>query len=243
MTLWQRGMDLAIRVTSLLGMAVFGLALALLTMAPQEVERVARGFVVERLTSEIERLLPGPVQSQENTHGLALAPETIEYLTKLKADLGQQFEATISKFFAGLCEFDCGKWRAVQDAIMKRLKEMSDRVFEDLKAMAQNRYSEILAKLLADFRIFSLVNLVAFAIVFAATFFMRERYAALVAPAALLLAATLLAIHSFLFGQNWLWVVVFDDYMRWSYVGMIAVFLLYLVRGYQLVRQVLKPPQ
>src|SRR5262249_43081786 len=115
-------------------------------------------------------------------------------------------------------------WQGITDVLNERGEDLRW-LLVNLRAVAQNRYAQIVDKLRGELGFFASSNVVVFGLLFLATFFMRGRYSLLILPALLLLASTIISVGIYAFGQNWFYVILFDHYMRYWYVAIdLAIF-------------------
>ncbi|MTD41047.1 hypothetical protein GIX45_20970 [Erwinia sp. CPCC 100877] len=75
-----------------------------------------------------------------------------------------------------------------------------------------------MGRLTHELRLFTGLNGGLFGAVMLAAFFCRDRIRPLLIPAGLLLLATGFMVYSYIFMQNWLYTIVFKDYMGWYYL-------------------------
>lgn len=80
------------------------------------------------------------------------------------------------------------------------------------------KYQEVVGRLTHDFRLFTGLSGGLFLAVTLAAFFCRDRIRPLLVPTGLLLLATGVMSYSYVFMQDWLYTILFNDYMGWYYL-------------------------
>lgn len=224
LTLW------GIRGLSLTGFLVFGLVFGLTYLAPERVERATHDFVVERIKDEIAglketsgaKLLRGAYEVLEQRYG--------DELERAKTALAERLPEMTAALLSRLCRFDCAEESKLAAALGKGLENRIaalKQAFAKFRDMAQQRYDAILAGLMTEIRIFTGSNLAVFFGLLVASFLAGPRTRYLVAPAALLLASTLVAVTFYLFEQNWFYTILFESYLGFGYLGYVAFLFLW----------------
>jgi hypothetical protein len=217
-----------LRAASLSGILLFTAVFAAVALAPQLVERSARQFIAYKLSAEIERFLPGSTQGDKAPSEWRLSEETLAELAQAQEQLQEKFRQGLEKFLARLCQYDCGKLEAFKSFALDLFRGLSAQAFDNLRSIAQERYSAVLAKIRRELLIFSGINLLSFALVFLATFFRPARVRSLRIPVWLLFLATAMSIWSYIFERNWFFAILFDRYLGIGYAGIIVSAFLYM---------------
>ncbi|CAA6810926.1 MAG: Unknown protein [uncultured Sulfurovum sp.] len=88
------------------------------------------------------------------------------------------------------------------------------------------KYVKISTKLIRDIRLFSGVNSLVFLLLLFVSFLKKVRIEQVFLPVILLFISTALCSYFYLFNQNWLYTIVFNDYTGISYlIYLIVIFL------------------
>ncbi|MFD2261754.1 hypothetical protein ACFSM5_02565 [Lacibacterium aquatile] len=199
----------------------------------------AKGFVVaeakQRLADQGEALKANPMA--EKALGL------------LKAKLGARLEGLseetkrLDQFLADYLAVLCGNPQC--DELRKRREEFRQSLTSahesgtrqrigaallTVEGFLKGKTEEILAKLIMDVRIFSGTNLATFGLLLlVAGLVPRDRLRPLMLPAGCLLAASALSISLYLFGQNWFFTILHNQYWGFGYSALVGgIFLLLL---------------
>jgi hypothetical protein len=130
-----------------------------------------------------------------------------------------------------MCRLDCAQ-RAQLEAALEQIYQRQLAALniglDTLRSVVEGRYRETLTQLRRDVVIFLSANLV---VMGAALMVALGRGAAarhLLPIAAVLTVSTLIAACWYVFGQNWLWTIIYADYVGWAYLGVLAVLFIFL---------------
>jgi hypothetical protein len=211
----------ATRVFAAMAIVFYACVLGLVTFAPNLLEQSARAFATSRLHKEIETLASDQRLDRAREITDRQAAELMEAAVVAKAQLHEQFDRAMIEIVSVLCRFDCSKRQMWLDflerSIEKRWAEAAQAI-KNLKAIAQSRFSEIVLKLRSELVFFTVSNITILAMLFVATLFARGRYNVLGLPALLCVVGTTISAGLYLFGQNWFYAILFDNYMRAGYL-------------------------
>jgi hypothetical protein len=212
-----------LRFASLTGFLLFAAVFAVVALAPRYVERSARDFIAYKLSSEIEELLPGSTQNGKAPSEWRLSAETLDELKQVQDQLQDRFHAAVEKFFAGLCQFDCGRFEALRELALNVFHMLSAQAFDNLRSIAQDRYSDVLAKIRRELLIFSGINMFVFGLAFLATDLKRGWTGVLRIPLCIWLTAACVSIWLYLFQSNWFFTILFDSYLGFGYLAFLLL--------------------
>jgi len=225
-------MTLAIRVITLFGILVFSSLLALTFLSPEKLEASAKGFIKNKIQEEIElryeRSMNSDVAEQTLAFMEKLGLEQNKLFKELETTLPQQIANTLDS----MCSYDCEEKKSLAKSItssyIERFKSLGlqQNAFTDL---IKSKYQSILKKLKEDLRIFLGTNLVMFLIIFLASLVKPSAREHLIAPAVLLLFATIISSGIYLFGQNWFYTILFSKYMGYYYIAYVGIIFLFLM--------------
>ena len=221
-----------LRIISLVGLAIFGGLLLVILVAPAQVERAAKAFLIAEVKAEVQSALESPkTASAKQIYG-TLQDQLAEQSAATRAYLQARFAEKIAAMIAKLCKLDCEASSRLAQALEQGFKAQLAKlkiVTAKVKDLAQEKYDKTLDKLLRELTIFSASNSVAFALLFALSFLRRDQARALALPAWLLFCSTAIACGVYLFGQNWFYAILLDNYVGYgypAYIGIIFVFLM-----------------
>jgi len=213
--------------------------LAVVTLAPNLLEQSARAFATSRLHEEIETLASDQRLDRVREITDRQAAELMEAAVVAKAQLHEQFDRAMIEIVSMLCRFDCSKRQMWLDFLERSIETKwaeAAPAIKNLKAIAQSRFSEIVLKLRSELVFFTVSNIAILAMLFVATLFARGRYNVLGLPALLCVVGTTISAGLYVFGQNWFYAILFDNYMRAGYLALdfsICVLLIdwFMLRG------------
>ena len=219
-------MRLFILCTAILGTVLFGAAFALSFANPLLIERMAR----EVLRLEVERRVGTKIDSLSNSRIVDLAQKALNRTDEdiaastrqLKAGVPQKVAAIVADMLNVDCE--CRK-RLVAQAEKSATEQLSSlsQVRARLVELIEASYAQVRASLLREFRIFTGANALVFLVLAVVAWHRRQASAQLFLPAVVLVGAALLTAGLYLFGQNWLHAIVFNEYVGLAYFAYLAV--------------------
>ncbi|MEM7226750.1 MAG: hypothetical protein AAF495_27510 [Pseudomonadota bacterium] len=224
-----------LRIFSLVGLALFGGALLVILLAPAQVERAAKAFLVAEVKAEVKDALESPKTASAKAIYQSLQEKLAAQSAATRAALEARFAEKIAAMIAKLCKLDCEASNRLAQAIQEGFKAQLAKlqtVTLKVKDLAQAKYDKTLDKLLRELTIFTGSTAAVFAVLLAASYLRRDYGGALALPAWLLFASTAIACGVYLFGQNWFYTILFDDYVGYgypAYLGLIFLFLLDVV--------------
>lgn len=211
----------ALKLVGLLGVLLSGTLFALTFLSPETIESSAKAFVVAQVEREVRIKYSALEQSRLADKALGIAA----HLGYEKRDIQKQLDAElpqkIANILAALCGYDCEKRKQLAQSIADSYRERMQKIDLAQSTLAQivkGKYLEIVGQLRADLRIFLGSNLVAFALLLAVVIAKPRAAPHLLAPAALLLVATLVSTTIYIFGQDWFYTILYNDYMGWGYL-------------------------
>lgn len=217
-------MKLTLRLIGVAGVVVFGLALALSYLSPIHVERAARGFIqsqIERqVTDELGIVREGARETRVGRLAEAIAKRHNEEIRVLRERLATRINAQVVAAVARMQDLSCEcreRMRQGLDAATELHLSTLGRAEPQLRRIIEGRYSEIVADLLRDLRIFTGTNLLAFLLLLVLSIVKPSRMRQRFVPGALLGAAAVTASAFYLFGQNWFFTLLYGDYVGWTY--------------------------
>ena len=230
-TVTQYGLP-PLRVVSGLLTAVFLGLFLLVWLAPERVERSAKSFAQARLqTTAMEKFDhadDSPLsQSLERLREQYMA-EADATTAMIEARVGDAVAAIIAR----MCHLDCKLRSKLAGNIQRGLKEQLAKynaAIESVQGALKDGFREIVTRILDDLKIFlGSTGLSTFAVFLIAM--LRPAFARpLFLPATLLLVSSLTSVMIYVFGQNWFFTILFNDYMGYGYAAYIGVIFLFLI--------------
>jgi len=222
----QRGKALTLRLVGLGGVLIFSLITALTLMSPIGVERAARGFIEREIESHVAEkldLVRGRIdETRIGRAAEALSAQHSAEITALRAQLLENLKPRIADTVNRMQDPRCAcraRMRQALDAAIALHISTLERAEPQLQRLIEGQYGAIVADLMRDLRIFAVTNLLAFVALPALSVLQPQRIRQLFVPAILLFGAVIVTSLVYLFGQNWLFTILYADYFGYSYAA------------------------
>lgn len=222
-------------IVSLLGIIIFSLGLAVTFASQETVERSAQSFIQHQISKEMQSI-GNEASSSSYVEQLKEFERIFEdESAQVKKYLANNLDQKIADAIAALCSLDCDKRENIRQSIRSGLEARLERVgvsLDTVQSFIQGRYTAILEQLRYDLRIFLMTNIVMFACVAFAMLIKRRACIQLFVPAGLLTVSTVLSICLYVFGQNWFYTLLYEDFWGYTYsvyAGLIFLSLLDVV--------------
>ncbi|WP_221274507.1 hypothetical protein [Thaumasiovibrio subtropicus] len=138
----------------------------------------------------------------------------------------------ISAIVAAMCDYDCEKKKALSQSIASSYVEKikSIQIAEGtLTDIVKSQYIEIVANLKTDLRIFLGSNLLVFLALIIVSFAKPKANTHLFVPGLLLVASTVISSSIYIFGQDWFFTILYNDYIGLGYLAYISVIFVFLL--------------
>jgi hypothetical protein len=218
-----------LRLLGLCGILLFGLGFAATFLAPLHYERAAKAFVTAKLQQQVRQRVEVVGDGRLAAVALRLQQQYQADIDAMRTQLLSGIDARIAAAVARMQDIDCEcrqRMRAGLEAAGRLQITRLERAEPQLRRLIEGGYGGIVADLLRDLRIFTGVNLLAFALLVLLSALKPQHVRQLFVPGLLLAVASIAASGIYLFGQNWFFTLLYNDYVGASY----AVWLL-LVYG------------
>jgi len=211
----------------LAGVVVFGGLLALVELSEQSFEARAQAFIVHEIENQVgEAIVSLPSRQLPALTG-ALSEQMQAHQREIMAAVSDFIVATV----AAMCRLDCEKRVQLEAALIevygRHLTALKIGV-ERLRAIVEDRYKADLAELRRDIVMFLMSNLIVMGAALALALWRGAAARHLLPIAMVLTVSTLIAACWYIFGQNWLWTIIYSDYVGWSYLGILAILFIFL---------------
>ena len=226
-----RGLEMTVKAIALAGVILFGAIALVVVLSPRILERAAHGYVSHRLQAEIESLAGGSVAISELTDDPALVQRYADQLNAGGAALRAAVEQWLQRLVECACKFDCAaraKARILLDTVVAAAPADVRATILNVRAIAQGRFDIVFAKLRHEILLISVINAAIFAALLLIAW-IGKSWRALIPPAALLTASTLITAGMYVFGTNWWWTVLTDGYWGMGYLALDAIVALFLL--------------
>lgn len=219
-------MNITLRAIFLFGILLFGVLFSITFASPEAIERSAKGFVKYQIEKEIREKQLEFNHSAVANKALALAERLGVESDKIQESLDNNLPEKIASVIASMCGYDCERKKAIAQSItsnyLDRIKNI--KVAQNtLGELIKGKYIEVIENLRLDLRIFLGTNFVMFLILLLVSFLKPKAMAHLFLPGLLLLLATVISSSIYIFGQDWFYTILYNDYMGFGYLAYIAV--------------------
>ncbi|RBP53664.1 hypothetical protein [Arenicella xantha] len=219
-------MSITLRSIGLLGALLFGVLFSATFASPELIEESARDFVKYQIAKEVQAKQQLLSDSTVANKALEMAEKLGMESEQIQEDLDNNLPERIATVLASLCGYDCEKKKAITQSIttayLERIKNINS-AQETLGKIVKGKYLEIVGNLRFDLRIFLGTNFVMFTVLLAISFAKPQAISHLFLPGVLLLFATLLSSLIYVFGQDWFYTILYNDYMGFGYLAYIGV--------------------
>lgn len=228
-------MAIIIRTFGVIGIIIFGTFLSLTYSTPTFVEEIGKNFIKskiqEKTNEKIDTLKPNKNGNTLSIIASKLYENNQQQIDSLKQKIKDKAHEKLADVIAEMRDLDCecrNKWAAH----IKKSYEIRLASLEAVNTKVQNfikiKYMEVATELKQDIRIFTGSNLAIFLLLVAVSFLKPAAIAHLFLPGMLLLASTLICSFFYIFEQNWLMTIIYNDYLGFGYLGYVGVLFLFL---------------
>lgn len=228
-------MKISLRIAGLLGFILFTSMYVLTYGSPKQLEESARGFIKIQIEKEVREKAAVITGSSLGVKAKSLADKLGFQESQLKQDLDNNLPEKIASIMARMCGYDCERKKQLANNIGESYlnKIQNLKVGQvNLADIVKGKYVEIVKSLKTDIRIFTLSNALMFLVLFLISALKPQAIKQLYVPATLLFSSTLIATSFYVFGQDWFYTIIYNDYMGLAYLvylGIIFGFLLDIV--------------
>ena len=156
---------------------------------------------------------------------------TQQEIENIKMQLKNQAHEQLAAVIAEMRDLDC-ECRKKDAQIYKEGFEFRLALLQVANEKLQNfmkaKYMEVATELKRDVMIFTGSNTFVFLFLLLISFLKPSAIAHLFLPGVLLVSATLVCSYFYIFEQNWLFTIIFNDYLGFAYLGYVGVVFLFL---------------
>lgn len=225
-------MSLTLRMLGLIGLLLFASAFGLTYGVPEWVENSAKGFIQKKVTQEVKEKAAPLTESAVVQKAKSLADKLGFQESQLKKDLENNLPEKIAGVLASMCGYDCEKKKQltqeIKDSYLNKINNLQLGQF-NLSQIVKGKYVEIVGNLKNDLRIFTFSNALMFTFLLLISLLKPQAIKHLFVPGMLLFLATGISVSLYVFGQDWFYTIVYNDYMGWAYLVYLGVIFGFLV--------------
>jgi len=212
------------------GTVIFAFFFALTFHTPEWIEQFAAGFiekeVSKRVDTAIDSVKPPAGDSALSRAAASLYAKNEEAIEGYRESLRNKVHERMADAIAKARDLDCecrDKWAQwlKDDASMQiRLLQKANQGITDF---VQSNYARVVVDLKRDIRIFTSANGLVFFLILFLVILKPEAYLQIFVPSLLAAAATVVCSYFYIFEQNWLLTIIFNDYLGFTYIAYLAV--------------------
>ena len=227
-------MKITLRSIGLIGTVIFSILFATTLKVPGFVEEFAKDFIIseikEKTNEKIESVKLATKDSKIAKFAEVLYKKNQQQIDKVKDQLKNKAYEKMAAVVAEMSDLSC-ECREKYSQNLKQgfefklgsLKSMNERLTDFMK----HKYMEVSTELKRDIRIFTGSNAVIFFLLLIISFLKPQAIKHLFLPGILLFTATSICTFFYLFEQNWLLTIIYNNYYGFAYLGFVGfVFLL-----------------
>ncbi|HEX5785262.1 MAG TPA: hypothetical protein VFY35_11075 [Burkholderiaceae bacterium] len=221
----------AVLAFGVVGLALFGTAVVASLVSPGWVEHTAR----ELIRLQVEKKVHQQIESLDNNALMKRAEQATqehrEELAQAQRQLSAHLPEHVAKVIADMQDLDCECRKHIEDSIRKGYESQMGAATQAqarLNLLIRARYMETATQLTREFRIFTATHAAVFAFLMAAVLLRRKAGLHLLPVAGVLMGASGLTSYLYLFQQDWLHTLLFNDFAGWAYVGYMALVFAFL---------------
>ena len=215
-----------------LGTLLFCMLFAITFSSPQTIESTAKGFIKTQIEKEVKDKYERGVQSSLGQKALGLAEKLGLEKNKIQQDLKNELPKKIANIIASMCGYDCEKKKAIAKGITKGYLDRITKINiaeSNLGDIVKGKYIEIMGNLKTDLRIFLGSNSILFLTILSLVFFKPQAMVQLFIPAVLLAITTIISSGIYVYGQDWFYTILYNDYMGFGYLIYVIVIFSFLL--------------
>lgn len=221
-----------VKSLAVIGFILFALLMSATFLDKDYVQRTGQSFIQGQIKAEMIERREAASETPLGSMLEKLAENYDGEIASAQEALDKNLDVIIAEAIARLCQMDCNKKESLRqslrdgfDAKMKRFNISSN----NIEQYVQGKYTQTVKALKQDLRIFAGTNLFLFALIFLAMLVRKRARDHLLLPACLLLIATVLATCLYVFGQNWFYTIVFNNYWGYAYSAYAGIIFLLLL--------------
>ncbi|MFL0803339.1 MAG: hypothetical protein K6L81_06450 [Agarilytica sp.] len=219
-------MSNTLRSAGLFGILMFGALLSITVVSPKVIEESAKGFVKYQIEKEVRERQQTLSDSSVASKALSITKNLGLESEQIRKNLDNNLPEKIASVIASMCGYDCERKKALANSItsgyLDRLKRI--RIAQDtLGELIKGKYVEIVGNLKLDLRIFLGSNFSMFLILLVISFAKPKAMTHLFLPGLLLVLATMISSAIYIYGQDWFYTVLYNDYMGFGYLTYLSV--------------------
>ncbi|GEA10976.1 hypothetical protein [Alteromonas sp. KUL49] len=225
-------MGKVLKTIGLFGLLSFASLFSVTFVSPEKVEESAKGFVTRQIEFEVRERHQDFAESRFSESASLIVENLAREKTQIYTDLDDQLPKKIAHIIGSMCGYDCEKKKHIEQLItssyLGRLKsiEVAESTLSDV---VKGKYVEIVGSLQFDLRVFLGVNSVMFFILLVISLLNPRAIRHLFIPGILLALATFVSSNIYIFGQDWFYTILYNNYMGFGYLVYVSIIFGFLI--------------
>ncbi len=224
-------MRVSVLLLGIIGCLLFTAAFVVSLLSPGFVEQIAKDLIRYQVEKKVHEKLASLDANFLVKKAERFAKGHADEIALAKSQLAEQLPARIADVIAEMRNLDCECRNKIESSIREGFEwriANASQLQARLTTLIRSKYMETAAHLTREFRIFTATNALVFGLLILAVLLKRQAGLLLLPSAIVLLAAATITAYLYLFKQNWLHTLVFNDYVGFAYVGYLAVVFAFL---------------
>lgn len=216
----------SILITGIVGCLFFASAFLASLANPALVEQIAKDLIRHQVESIVREKIDAIDANFLSGKAAVFAKGYTNEVAVIKRQLAERLPARLGAVIAEMGNLDCECRKKIEthlkEGFLLRMMEAS-KAEASLTSLIRTKYMDTATQLTREFRIFTGANALVFALLILAVLLKREAGLHLLPAAMVLLAAAATTAYLYLFKQNWLHTLVFNDYVGLTYLGYLGL--------------------
>lgn len=214
------------------GVLIYSAIFALTYGVPESVESSAKGFVKAQIAEEVKEKYDASALASISDKAFSIASKLGFEEAKIKENLKNDLPKKIAEVIGSMCGYDCEKKKEIAASITKSYVDRIANIqiaHNSLDQIIKGKYLEIVGKLKLDVRIFLGSNATVFLLILLLSLMKPVAVSHLFLPGILLCVSSILASSIYIFGQDWFYTILYNDYVGFGYLAYIGVIFGFLI--------------
>ena len=223
-------MKITLRIIGLVGTLLFSTFLYFTYSVPGYVEEVGKDFIKQQVKKKTNAKIDSLTINKKDNAFSKIAGKLLEKnkarIDSVKQNLKDKTHEKLADIIAEMRNLDC-ECRNKHAALIKKQYQLnlsSLQVANDkLKDFMRTRYMEVVTELKRDVRIFTGSNTLIFLLLLIVSFLKPKAIAHLFLPGVLLVTSTAVCSYFYVFEQDWILTIIYNNYLGYGYLAYIGV--------------------
>lgn len=219
-----------------IGCAIFVALLAYVQLAPDDFDNRTREFAISKVEQKVDSQFSSVANSDTAEKISEMAGRFSDRLERrvdnIRGSLDAGLDVFIADVLAAACELDCERRAEAEAAVREYFEEKIERygvALDRVEDVIRGEYEYVMQELRRDLSIFSLSNAIVLAVAFLLAVFRGPAARHLLPVSYVLIVSTVMVSIWYIFGQDWVMTLIYNDYWGWGYsilLGFISLLLL-----------------